>query len=1188
MTGLATLLLGACTPVLPPPPRGQDLAPWQAALQDLGKVVTAALPDEAERFGFDQHTTVVVTHDAALAAEFGWSEGQRRGLHEFVQKGGRLLLLGQAASLAAAMGVEAEWPESSTFRWGFDRRALRGHAQLGFEVVSGRCPELFAALQAATGREHTFFVTGGEPCAVPLCGWSIGAPRSGEVLAHLTAVCDGELAPDRAPVLVRWQHGRGEVLALGLLPDVGNPDEAVRANAIGFLRAAVRSLQQPPGGALVLLSVPNAAVPTPVPVRAAFTSRDGPNLPLLAHWGWQAALVDADGAPRSTDELTHEVLLPSWLAGADLCELEVRAAAPQPPLSWSPRDPLKRPAAWSEPATPWPAGEAQGLAAEAHARGVLLLGAVAPLPATERTAERLAALRFVARELTDVRRLGGGAFDGLGLGDGLDDESGLGLAMVQDFHPGAVLYGKGERAGGFAGGLRALDADDGALAGLDLAGVSATWRPGFAATTFPLGVLDARARRGEPATDGAIAGGGSHADWIVTQANDFVRARAGLGGSMWWRRFEARTFDRDTIAYVHGVSQEPLVAAVAMPLWATGSDGHRAAARLLLDEPPTSFGAENAAPAAVHVLQNNWFQLAGSGGALRFDPEGKARFRAGEAQVLATSFLRTRLFGARPDLDQAAVGTIDLLEHGLTGEGGFAPTVRADASSSARLPAVLAAADAPRWPAVVAVEWPASPGYHELDYQLRGVDGRGIVGISLDGELLTCVAWRSGQPPAAGRVPLHVADAGPRTLQFEALSGGAVAFDRLRIVRAGDVGARPRVLEPAGSLARLEERSQSSLHGERVELVAAADFPGFLLRVDWQSAARGLQVERSFQLPGYRVSAAADLQQTFVLVPGDRSLPEVVVVPLQLERHDRFSVDDGALVLHSAPGAGSQQRLGFLFVPRAQSAQVRAAALALCRALDQPTPLALGSAGTADLRSELPLPWTRIVHLDGAVTTPVLVQENGWWTWRGTQPAPDGGRWLRVRHEVGDVVRIVAGPSVLARTRPGPGSLHVLALQDPLPASVTVQVVQLSRLAPPSVVMAQDFDAVQLDGQPWAFRDGRTVFLPDRLGTYRIECRTHGGVATPAVRRTRAPLLQCRYEPDRRVLVLVTPPVPGRPFELPWTAVLTGPRPARIGNGEILAESSLPHADATAAAAAAAGGTVIRFRTGTTEVFYGE
>ena len=90
------------------------------------------------------------------------------------------------------------------------------------------------------------------------------------------------------------------------------------------------------------------------------------------------------------------------------------------------------------------------------------------------------------------------------------------------------------------------------------------------------------------------------------------------------------------------------------------------------------------------------------------------------------------------------------------------------------------------------------------------------------------------------------------------------------------------------------------------------------------------------------------------------------------------------------------------------------------------------------------------------------------------------------------------------------------------------------------------------------------------------------------MRSTRAPLVHCSYAGDRRVLTLVTPSVAGRPFELPWTAVLRGPRPTRVINGEIVTESSLPHATAAAAAAAVAGGTLIRFRSGTTEVFYGQ
>ena len=52
------------------------------------------------------------------------------------------------------------------------------------------------------------------------------------------------------------------------------------------------------------------------------------------------------------------------------------------------------------------------LAGQAHGRGMLALGVLDPLPVGGSTAERLATLRFLARELACVRRGGGGALDG--------------------------------------------------------------------------------------------------------------------------------------------------------------------------------------------------------------------------------------------------------------------------------------------------------------------------------------------------------------------------------------------------------------------------------------------------------------------------------------------------------------------------------------------------------------------------------------------------------------------------------------------------------------------------------------------------------------------------------------------------------------------------------------------------------
>ncbi len=1188
------LLAAACSSnVARVAPDQPGASPWRAALAGVPTVALEALPTTVEGFEFAAGVGLLLAVDGWRVPDLRLTDPQREGLRQFVGKGGKVLLFGYATTLATEL-CELERPESEPFRWGFDGRTAIGCARLGVQVVSGRAPELFEGL-AEAGAEQTFLLCGGEPCCVPLCAWSVGEPKHGEVLARLVVERDGVLGPAAAPVMVRWQVGAGEVLACGLQPDFGNAEAPLQTNSQRFVRNCAQWVRGGATGEVVLLPLPPCEVPVPVELPSSFDRRELPMQPLLAHWGWQAALADEDGHGRSSEELVDEVLLPSWTAGADLLELDLGADERGLPLAWTQRDPLKRPSSyrgdnyWPN----WSAATFAGLAKEAHARGMLLQAVVDPLPVAEKAAERLVLLRFLAREVADVRRLGAAALDGFGVRQWLRDPSGYGLAMLQDFHPGAYFYRGGENVAESGGALHALDAEDGALPGLAAVGLSATFRDGFPADQFPLGVLDARAER----AGGAATGGGSYPDWIVTQANDFVRARRGLGGAMWWRANDPRTLARNTVAYVHGVSQEPLRAAVAMRLSATGTDGYRAAAATMLGRVQAGFGADVQGPAAVHVLQNNWFRLLGSGGPLLFDPQGLAQFRPGQALALSPAFLRTRLFGGRPDADSLRSENLDLLADGQRTEGGYGrrAEVRGSRPGDRLLPGQLAFADAPRWPQQVSVELELGLGYHELQVQPRPVSGQGLLVVSLDGAVLQCAPFVAGQPAAMVTVPLHLAKAGIRTLQLAVAEGGAVALDRLRVVRNADVAAEGQVDVAAGSLAQLGERSASSYHAELVELRTLADLPGFLMRLRCERAVRNLQIERTFQLPGHRSLQRAGggedeqgLRAPFVLRAADAAVPDLVVVPLQLSRYERFVLKDGRLQLLSAPEAGMEAKVGFLFASRASSGALCEAALAIFAALDQPHEFDLGSGGEATLVNDLKVAWTRVVHLQQRSSTPYSVRENGWWTWRGAQPVSSGGDWLRVCQLPADTVQIVGGPLVLLRTRPGPGSQQTLALRDPLPTSVTVRVLQPCRLVAPSVVMAADFNEVLVDGKPWSWFADRTVFLPDRIGTYRVETRTHRGGLLPHVASTRAVLRRCEYVPGSRELVLVAEGDGQRPAELPFTAILRGPLPKGIDNGEIVDDASLRHADAELRAAAAAGGVVIRFRSGVTRVLYGE
>lgn len=1171
------------------------LPEWRDALGKESRVRGLLFEPDRALPKLDPRSSLIVVDQNWRVPLASTPEAQREALRAFVEAGGRLLLFGHAARMVFDLEIESERPECSVYRWGFDRRALQGQAQLALHVISGHEPELFDGL-TGTVSEHSFPIAGGSPCSVPLCAWRLGAPKNGEVLARLGEVLDGQPAPLGPPVLLRWQLGKGHVLACGLLPQLRHEDEVVRHNARRFVHQCAAWSNQHGGDELVLFETPSRTPATPV------VADDGPPMvPWLAHWGWQVSLYDGEeqDAVRPPDELLQNALLPSWRHGADVVELGLTDVEHGAPLTWSQDDTIEPPESFRGEALggAWSNGGFRTFAEEAHTRGMLVFGGMDPLPVGDRPAERLVALRMHARELASMRRFGIGALDGFALRQWWPDPQGYGLAMVQDYQPAATLYCVGERVPELAGSLRAMDADDGGLRGLSLAGIGDGWRDGFPGDAYPVGVLDARAISDRwPGT--GVRGGSSAGDWLVQQANQFVRERRLQGGTMLWRRHDPRTLSRHTEDYVHGLGMEPLRAAVAMPLTATGRDGIRAAAQLLVDDSPKEFAATVDAPAAVHALQNNWFRLLGSGGALAFDALGLARFDD-TAITIATNFCATRLFGGRPDGSELHAERVDLLAAGHRGEGGYSQVHRISLGNGVdqRMPALLAVDQAPRWPSAVVCEWQPSMGYHELRMQLRSERGGSLVAISLDGLLLRCVACPGATRTPEVVVPVHIAKHGPRVLRVEILEGQTVAIDRLQVSREGDVGVEAEVRVPAGSLAQLLERSSSSYHEERVTLTAVADVPGFVMHTQCVKAARNLQVERRLALPRYaRVTAttkgddATARRMPFVLTSADRSVPDLCIVPLQMSRYDRLVVEDGVVIWRGAPEAGLAGRVAFLFWPHGRGHEVLMHAQRLMDAVDRPVVVDLGPDGRADLVSDLVIPQSRLLHVQSDANTPFLVRERGYWTVRGCQPASGGGVWLRIHQEPGDVVQIIAGATMLARTRPGPGSARIVALQQPEPQRAIATVMQRSRLRAPSVVMATDFSQVRVNEQPWSWFDGRTVYLPDEPGTYRIETSMEkagfGDGQQPHLRSTAAPIAACHFDVATGTLVMETATDHGRPPSLPWTAVLAGPVPDMVENGEVVAADSLHLADQAAQLAAARGGVLIRFRSGKTTVRY--
>jgi hypothetical protein len=259
----------------------------------------------------------------------------------------------------------------------------------------------------------------------------------------------------------------------------------------------------------------------------------------------------------------------------------------------------------------------------------------------------------------------------------------------------------------------------------------------------------------------------------------------------------------------------------------------------------------------------------------------------------------------------------------------------------------------------------------------------------------------------------------------------------------------------------------------------------------------------------------------------------------------------------------------------------------------EPLTLELGHAGRARIVPRAQIPYPRVVRIVNANKTPYRVLEGGSWLGRGAQRARGGGEWLLIYHQDRDPVDIINGDQIVAGVHPGPGSLYSLALSNLGQGVVTVRVLQTGPfLAAPSVVMERSFTQATLDGKPWRYVWGRTVFLPRARGTYRVQVdarsKPAAGLANmPALARTSAHVQSCRYDATLQVLEVFTIPAPDEVQEpRDYTAWFTGGRPVRVDGGEVVAPGEFTYRREEDARAAEAAGVIVRFKPGLLRLYY--
>lgn len=183
----------------------------------------------------------------------------------------------------------------------------------------------------------------------------------------------------------------------------------------------------------------------------------------------------------------------------------------------------------------------------------------------------------------------------------------------------------------------------------------------------------------------------------------------------------------------------------------------------------------------------------------------------------------------------------------------------------------------------------------------------------------------------------------------------------------------------------------------------------------------------------------------------------------------------------------------------------------LVQFIRQPAPVIhTGTEEPATVENPLPVPVTQVVRVSGgsARPEPYHVFEFGEHVFRGAQPSLEhpGDDYVKVYLPPGGRARIAPWGYIDGVVRAGWGAQYTLGLSEVEEttegARVTVDVKSVtSLLFAPRVQFAFTLGAVRVDGAHWHYHDDRHVFLPNHVGTFRVEA-TRGEQSMPHLVRT--------------------------------------------------------------------------------------
>lgn len=203
---------------------------------------------------------------------------------------------------------------------------------------------------------------------------------------------------------------------------------------------------------------------------------------------------------------------------------------------------------------------------------------------------------------------------------------------------------------------------------------------------------------------------------------------------------------------------------------------------------------------------------------------------------------------------------------------------------------------------------------------------------------------------------------------------------------------------------------------------------------------------------------------------------------------------------------------------------------ALGQHLRQPDPVLAWRDEPITVTNASSLPLTQVVALQGADERPYLVEEEGWWTFRGAQVSKQMPKTdlLKVYLQAGGSATILPWGLISGVVRPGWGCQYLIALGEVKATAeggaCRVKVLnETPMIFAPRVEFPWPIATAELNGQPWHYFEGSHVFLPQKRGEYQLKVGK-GESAAPHLTRTFANIDSMSLGDNELVLEATAPP----------------------------------------------------------------